>query len=73
MTDWEAELERVAFHIAAAEQRIAHQRKKIDRLSSGECAASEAKKQLEMMLTILEMMKKYQFAIEWRLSESLLH
>ena len=44
ITDWEAELKRVALHIAAAEQRIEHQRKKIDRLSSDGCAISEAEK-----------------------------
>jgi len=73
ITDWEAELKRVSLSIAAAEQTIEHQRKKLDRLSSGGCAPSEARKQLEMMITILRMMQHYQFSIEWHLSDGFIH
>jgi hypothetical protein len=73
ITDWEAELERVGLNIAAAEQTIEDQRKNIDRLSPGGCARGEAKRQLEMMITILKMMKHYQVSIEWHLSDGFIH
>jgi len=73
INDREAELKRVSLSIAAAEQTIEHQCKKLDRLSSDGCARSEAGKQLEMMITIHRMMKHYQFSIEWHLSDGFIH
>jgi len=73
ITDWDAELKRVSLNIAAAEKTIEHQRKRVDKLSSGGCATSDAKRQLEMMLTVLGMMKHYKSSIEWHLSDGSVH
>jgi hypothetical protein len=71
--DWEAELNRVAAHIAAAELRIRQQRMRIERLSCAGRATADAEKSLDLMLTILEMLKKHRIAIEWHLSDGVRH
>ena len=73
ITDWDAELKRVSLNIAAAEQAIEHQRKRVDRSSSGGDATNDAQRQLEMMITILRMMKHYQFSIERHLADGSVH
>lgn len=71
--DWEAELRRVAAQITAAELRIKHQRKRIERLSSTGRARMDGEKSLELMLTILEMLRKHKIAVEWHLSDGFRH
>jgi len=72
-SDWEAERQRVAAAIAAAEWRIAQQRKLVEKLAAGRQPSEEAEKALQLMLIVLETMRQHEIVIRRQLPQKSRH